>query len=275
MKKFEINLLVIFAALVLAVPSLAVADHGWGNYHWGRTANPFTLELGNNVSSSWQSYLSVASSDWSVSSVLGTVVKAGKTNPKSCKATTGRVEVCSSKYGFNGWLGIAQIWVSGDHIAKGVVKVNDSYFNTSTYNTPAWRSMVMCQEIGHTFGLDHQDENFSNANLGTCMDYTSNPETNQHPNSHDFDQLEAIYAHLDSVNTVLSSDADTGGGSNGNGKGQKNPLNPLALFGFEPDLDSPSNWGQAVRQDARGNNSIYKRDLATGEKVFTFVIWAD
>jgi hypothetical protein len=40
----------------------------------------------------------------------------------------------------------------------------------------------MCQEVGHTFGLDHQDENFNNTNLGTCMDYTNDPSTNQHPN---------------------------------------------------------------------------------------------
>ncbi len=33
----------------------------------------------------------------------------------------------------------------------------------------------MCQEIGHDFGLDHQDENFNNPNLGTCMDYTNDP----------------------------------------------------------------------------------------------------
>ncbi|MBI1895150.1 MAG: hypothetical protein HYS04_01245, partial [Acidobacteria bacterium] len=48
----------------------------------------------------------------------------------------------------------------------------------------------------------HQDEDFNNPNLGTCMDYTSNPSSNQHPNQHDYDQLELIYAHLDSTTTV-------------------------------------------------------------------------
>ena len=80
-------------------------------------------------------------------------------------------------------------------------------FNTPTYNTPAWRQMVTCQEIGHTFGLDHQDENFNNPNLGTCMDYTSNPSTNMHPNQHDYDQLVTIYSHLDSTTTVGMSTA--------------------------------------------------------------------
>jgi hypothetical protein len=27
-----------------------------GNYHWARTSNPFTLKLGDNVSSAWDSY---------------------------------------------------------------------------------------------------------------------------------------------------------------------------------------------------------------------------
>ena len=81
-------------------------------------------------------------------------------------------------------------------------ELNDTYFNTSTYNTTAWRNLVSCQEVGHTLGLDHQDENFNNANLGTCMDYTNNPGTNQHPNQHDYDQLVTIYSHLDSTTTV-------------------------------------------------------------------------
>jgi hypothetical protein len=90
-------------------------------------------------------------------------------------------EVCNWKYGNNGWLGLAQIWISGGHITQGVSKNNDTYFDTSTYDTPAWRQFVTCQEIGHTFGLGHQDEDFYNANLGSCMDYTVNPILNQHP----------------------------------------------------------------------------------------------
>src|SRR3989344_8585733 len=94
-----------------------------------------------------------------------------------CRATNGRVEVCNSKYGNNGWLGIAQIWVTGgEHITQGVVKLNDTYFNKSPYNTPAWRNLVMCQEVGHTLGLGHVDEIFNNTNLGTCMDYTNDPD---------------------------------------------------------------------------------------------------
>ncbi|OHA88898.1 MAG: hypothetical protein A3C70_02035 [Candidatus Zambryskibacteria bacterium RIFCSPHIGHO2_02_FULL_43_14] len=242
------------ALIIGGLASVAYADHSWGDYHWARTANPFTLELGDNVSSAWDSYLATTASDWSVSIVLDTLVKPGKTTSRTCRATNGRIEVCSAKYGFNGWLGIAQIWVSGNHIVKGITKMNDSYFNTRTYNTSAWRNLVMCQEIGHTLGLDHQDEIFDNPNLGTCMDYTNNPSTNQHPNQHDYDQLEAIYAHLDNVNTISSS----------------NSVNRRQ----DVDLDNPSAWGKAIKKDKQGRNSLHVRDLDKGEKLFTFVVWA-
>src|SRR3989344_2069562 len=241
------------AGIVLSLgvlASIAVADHSWGGYHWGRTANPFTLELGDNVSAAWDSYLATTSGDWSVSSALDTVVKSGKTKPRTCKATNGRVEVCSERYGFNGWLGVAQIWVSGEHITKGTVKVNDSYFNTSTYNTPAWRNLVMCQEVGHTLGLHHQDENFANANLGTCMDYTGDPGTNQHPNQHDYDELELIYAHLD-LTTTLSQTLHPGQGN----------------------FDNPTEWGRLVKK--QGRVAVFERDFGLGNKLFTFVIYAD
>lgn len=177
-----------------AAPISALGEHSWGSYHWARTGNPFSLKLGDNVSSAWDAYLSEASTDWSFSSALDTSIVEGgtRTNPRRCRATSGRVEVCNTTYGNNGWLGVAQIWVSGSHITQGTVKLNDTYFNTPTYNTPAWRRLVMCQELGHTFGLDHQDENFSGANLGTCMDYTSDPDgppSNEHPNAHDWEQL--------------------------------------------------------------------------------------
>ncbi|OHA27423.1 MAG: hypothetical protein A3C06_04685, partial [Candidatus Taylorbacteria bacterium RIFCSPHIGHO2_02_FULL_46_13] len=191
---------------LLATVGTAFAFHSWGPYHWARQSNPFTLKLGDNVSSAWDSVLRTASDDWTVSIVLDTTVVAGLSSRRSCKPTNGRVEVCNAKYGNNGWLGIAQIWVTGgEHITQGAVKLNDTYFNTAKYNTVAWRNLVTCQEVGHTFGLDHQDENFSNTNLNTCMDYTSNPVSNQHPNAHDFEELESMYAHGDSFTTVLSS----------------------------------------------------------------------
>lgn len=253
-----------FALFVGAFTTSVYATHSWGGYHWARTSNPFTLKLGDNVSAVWDSYLSTASSDWSVSTVLDTTVVPGQTNPKNCRAVNGRVEVCNSKYGNNGWLGIASIWVSGSHITQGTVKVNDTYFNTTKYNTPSWRQFVMCQEVGHTFGLDHQDENFNNTNLGTCMDYTNDPARNDglgdnlHANQHDYDELGIIYAHLDSITTLLSKTSS-----------------PPALVGDDIDTSDAREWGKVIKKSSDGRSSLHERDLGNGNKVFTFVIWAN
>ncbi len=184
--------------------STAAANHSWGGYHWARTSNPFTVKLGNNLTGGWTSILGTSSLDWSQSTVLDTAIVAGQSAQRRCKPTSGQDEICNNTYGNNGWLGVATIWLASGtkHITQGTVKVNDTYFNTATYNSTAWRNLVMCQEVGHTFGLDHQDENFNNANLGTCMDYTNDPSTNQHPNKHDYDELVTIYSHLDSTTTV-------------------------------------------------------------------------
>ena len=246
-------------SLFAAFPALAYATHSWGGYHWARTSNPFTLNLGDNVSTEWDSYLATTSSDWSVSTVLDTTIVSGGTlsNVRRCRPTSGRVEVCDTTYGNTGWLGVAQIWVSGLHITQGTVKVNDTYFNTSTYGTSAWRNLVMCQEVGHTLGLDHQDENFSNPNLGTCMDYTNDPSTNQHPNQHDYDELVAIYSHLDSTTTV---------------KQTLTGKMPPAMTGI--DFSGHAQWGRLIHSSHGGWKELYELDFGGGHKVFTFVIWA-
>ncbi len=256
LSKESLHKLLVGAVALLAVAALAgvsEATHSWGGYHWARSASPFTLKLGDNVSSAWDSYLATASGDWSLSSVLDTLIVAGGTNPKSCKPLSGRVEVCSNKYGNNGWLGVATIWASGTHIVQGTVKVNDTYFNTATYNKPAWRNLVICQEVGHTLGLDHQDENFNNAPLGTCMDYSRDPEPNQHPNQHDYEMLETIYAHLDSSTTVGQS---------------------ASMRGVDVDHENPKTWGKELRRSADGRVSLFERDFGGGRKVFVFVFWA-
>lgn len=254
--------------LLTSFVSIVHATHSWGSYHWARTSNPFTLKLGDNLSSNWGPYLATTSDDWSVSSVLDTTIVTGAANPKNCRPTSGRVEVCNNKYGNNGWLGLAQIWVSGNHITQGVTKVNDTYFNTAKYNTSAWKNMVMCQEVGHTFGLDHQDENFSNTNLGTCMDYTDDPSgvlksqlSNEHPNAHDYDELATIYAHLDNVTTIQSGT-------------QKLPLG-LSVAGAvlnNGDFENRKDWGIELKNNR--NVALYERDFGRGNKLFTFIILA-
>lgn len=243
------------ALAALLTPSAAQANHSWGGYHWARTANPFTIALGDNVNASWDSYLRVASADWTKSTVLDTKVVAGSVNPRTCRASAGKVQVCNAAYGNNGWLGIASISITGGtQITQGSVKLNDTYFAQAQCNTPAHRAMVTCQEIGDTLGLDHQDENFTNPNLGTCMDYTNNPSTNQHPNKHDYDELVTIYSHLDSTSTVGSA------GAGGQGKPQVG--------------NDASTWGTRVAGSRASRYATYVRSLGGGQSVVTFVTWA-
>lgn len=259
--------LAVLLALV-AFSSDAQANHSWGNYHWARTNNNlFNLPMGDNVTLAWDSYLGTTATDWSTSSVLDTTIVAGKTSRSNCRPTSGRVEVCNYRYGSNGWLGVAQIWVNGSHIVQGTTKVNDTYFKTAKYNTPAWRNLVMCQEVGHTFGLDHQDENFNNTNLGTCMDYTNDPSglagtngtlSNQHPNQHDYDQLATIYTHLDTKTTVGSTSAAS-------------TMPPAANQG---NLNSRAEWGRKIHESPNGQLELYERDFGGGKKMYTFVIRA-
>jgi hypothetical protein len=239
------------AMVASAFASTAAANHSWGGYHWARTSNPFTVKLGNNLDATWQSYLATTSSDWSQSTVLDTTIVTGKSARRPCKATLGQDEICNNSYGNTGWLGVAQIWLASGtlHITQGTVKVNDTYFNTSAYNTPAWRNLVMCQEVGHTFGLDHQDENFNNANLGTCMDYTNDPSTNQHPNKHDYDELVTIYSHLDSTTTV--------GATAPASQAQSENAAPIA-----------------VESSERLSDSTIVETFADGSRRITHIIWA-
>jgi hypothetical protein len=271
----------ILVAVVLILASVPVfASHSWNNYHWARTSNPFTLKLYDNVTSIWEPYVSTAVSDWNRSTVLDYNVQwqSPLSNVKRCTSASGVVEICNSKYGNNGWLGIAGISISGSHITKGYTKLNDTYFNTATYNTPAWRQMVTCQEIAHDFGLDHQDEAFDNANLGSCMDYTNDPDggaggassndpSNEHPNQHDFDQIQSIYAHTDSSTTISSLLA-------AKALSMARPATAVEAAG-----QVEENWGTAVRYDKHGRPNVFAapRSLnAKGELEidFTFVFWA-
>ena len=254
------SLPLIVVLTVVAWTTVADANHAWGNYHWATTAIPFTLKTGDNVSAAWDVYLNDAIYDWSQSSVLELTKVAGGSRAKNCRPTSGRIEVCNAAYGNTGWLGIAQIWASGSHITQGVAKMNDTYFNTATYNSPAWRRLVMCQEVAHDFGLDHQDEAFNNPNLGSCMDYTSDPDgppSNEHPNAHDFAQIVDIYDHIDSTSTISATA----------------PGSAHALDGV--DFDSPGQWGRLMRSNANGRVQIYEREMGRGLKMITHVFWAD
>jgi hypothetical protein len=270
------------AAVTLLVvdPAPASAGHSWSNYHWRRTSGEVNLTLVDSVTGTWQAQYDRARTEWAQSGVLALASENGgdtQGTRKRCAAPSGQVRVCNAAYGFNGWLGVAQIWVWPDgHIAQGVTKMNDSYSMR-----PAEKQYVMCQEIGHTFGLGHQDENHDNKNVGSCMDYSRYPEggvhsvgggsidygpNNESPNTDtapggtgeqhgDFEQLLAIYNHLESAGAAPATSTGDRGRSEEAG-------------------NTPDEWGRPVRSDAEGRPILYRRDRPDRVSVFTWVLWA-
>ncbi len=273
LRRKALAVLVASAALSTAV----YASHAWGPYHWARTSNPFTLQVGNNLTTAdWKGQLLAASADWNSPTTFGalstpvvTAVVNG-TAGKRCSMVAGTTQVCNGRYGSNGWLGLASINISGgEHITQGTAKMNDTYFDTTKYNNPNERRHVMCQEVAHTFGLGHQSENGSS--LNTCMDYFSNTGANAtstlstRPNKHDFDQLNLIYSNVDSSSTVAATSATARAAA----------AAAAAAAGGVDITDDPGSWGQLVSQSAGGRGSIYERYNANGSKTVTHVFWTE
>lgn len=247
MRSIRTTVLALTSAFALLVTFPAFASHWWGGYHWPvadpsrSSSNQFNVTLVDDLSSTsyanWPSILgspsaaNTVANDWSKggtngADVLDTPVEAASTHdPSNCPAIYQKVRVCNASYGATGWLGVAQIWIYNGtkHIAQGTVKVNDYYFTASysggKYANSSEERHVLCQEVGHTFGLDHQDT--SGVSVGTCMDYyhnTSDSDTlSISPNQHDYDQLLCMYkSHTD------PNGKPSGCGLRGHGRGQSN-----------------------------------------------------
>jgi hypothetical protein len=244
--------LIVMVLSVLAVavfPSSAGASHAWNNYHWARTSNSTPIKVIDSMTPDWDDNLNAAIADWD-RSVLTIVKEAGDDSArtrKRCAAVSGKVRSCNGAYGNTGWLGVAQVWVSGGHITQGTAKMNDSYLASPSYNETA-RQHVICQEIGHDWGLGHQDE--SGRDLNTCMDYADALD-NPGPNQHDYDQLAAIYSHLDGSSTIARTPADVA----------------------NADLATPMQWGKLVRGSPGRGVSVYVREFSGNHQVITFVTW--
>jgi hypothetical protein len=271
----------VVGAVIVAAASGAVlsADHSWGPYHWARTTSSFDLTVINSTTDDWDGFVSQAVADWSASSMLDLVEDPnGSTSSKDrrrCQAPSGAVRICNLAYGYTGWLGIAGITIDANgHIVKGYTKLNDSYFSWTDYNTDAWKQSVTCQELGHNIGLDHQDENFNNGSLFSCMDYQDPPYP--YPNQHDYDQLEAIYDHVDSYDSYAGAPEPDSGGDGGDGGGCNAPAGKgcnKGAAGQNGGDNGEIGWGISIGR--RGQQETFMRIDPDGTRHITLVRWVD
>lgn len=272
MHRRHLSLVLLVVVAVAAVP--VFASHAWSTYHWSKPGSEITPPVVMNISGAWPNYASRVMTDWNKSGVVESPWSYGAiSNVKRCTSTTGKIEVCNARYGQTGWLGIAGISLSGGHIVKGYTKLNDTYFDTAKYNTPAWRRLVFCQEVGHDYGLGHTDETFDNYNDGTCMDYTNAPAggivngfnygpSNEYPNQHDYDQLAAIYNHS---GATLPFDAMTA-----------DATRPRTEIEFMLKADQ---WGTPMKFNPAGQPTVFFLKTGTNheghdEGMLTHIFWA-
>jgi hypothetical protein len=244
------------------------ADHSWSIYHWATQSHPITLITTNSMTNEWQDSFNGTISRWSQSAVFAFDVVAGSTSNKvrrRCNPKDGQIVACNLNYGNNGWLGLAGINIdNAGHIVRGYAKMNDYY---DWYWTPEERNHVVCQEVGHLFGLGHTSEDGSSQ--GTCMDYSSSPAS-QWPNAHDYDMLDQIYAHLDDYDSWDTG--GSGGGGGGNGGCNAPPGKGCNKFGFDlengPPMGIPVQVGLHheiwVARDGRGGYWIHHVTIAPG-----------
>jgi hypothetical protein len=244
---FRVSLITLVLMVIgLVAPAAGSAHHDWKNVHWAVEEVPFRLLVGNNVSGNFNGILNRVGRDWRRSDVVLPDVVGGHSNPSTCRPSKGRVEICNDDYGNTNWLGVAGVWVKHGHIKQGVVLLNDTYMGSGKYGRKVVKRHVLCQEIGHTFGLDHY-------NGHSCMDDRHGLFRGSFakPSKHDFDELEHIYDH-----------------THGNGTVDSVAVSDEVFTEAQLDLPLPSAQDRSI-------GSVIVDDFGDGGVRVTHIFWAD
>lgn len=152
--------------------SYARADSSVGRYYWSATGYSSIYDQeGRTDSDSWQN-ASVMDLPTSTSHYFGI-------------CSFDEIAGFAGFYGNTGWDGITSLdCMTGNIIGASQSGINRTY--ADSYSTDN-KKKVACHELGHQFGLSHDD-----SASDTCMT-TSATNGVSHPGDHDIEMLDAIY----------------------------------------------------------------------------------
>lgn len=286
------------AAIAIAAPATAQDSHQWANFHWDNAGDGFSLDVRYNFANPvWETYIGPAYVKWQDVIPGGGASKMGVTytadpsiDTGRCRPIAGKIVICSDTYGFRrgGWLGVATAWTDDlGHFQQVTVQYNDTFYN-GTYNDPLEREYVTCHEQGHSIGLGHRDENFSNENVGSCMDYTNDVDgggsfgpSNLYPDSIDAGVLNSVAMYGTDHDLFDHSGGDDssgpgGGGGPPDGKGPKKLDHFTFRIAGQPAPQSAlyPEWGAIIGYDGFGRPNEFLQLVAPGLTKRTHVFWS-
>ena len=180
---------------------------------WNNRNSGLTIQILNALNDQWDSYFELAVQDWDTGTPDALTIMTEKVAVDNlCEPVQGKLKVCNGDYGETKWRGINQVLLANGFIISSVAKLNEYYLASADESQ---RQYTMCHEMGHGFGLPHTDEDFYNPDLGNCMDYTTHPDVNKHPDDTNYAFLVELYGvipkrQLEDLNveeTILISDS--------------------------------------------------------------------
>ena len=187
-----------FVTIVLSTVLVSAQNHS-KDIKWPQKDGKGGLHVTiiNSLSPSLQPLLASTVRTWEYGSPLHPAIAVDlKTEATyGCPRSMDAIRVCDNDYGKTGWAGF-EVAVSNNDgfIQMSLVRINTHYLKSTNL---VYNRYVMCHELGHAFGLDHQDENFNNENVGSCMDYTRKHQDSLAPNVFDWQALLNTYGKLD------------------------------------------------------------------------------